>query len=867
MRKILIVWLLPLSLGIVSADISNLHAKLVNPAMNLFSIDPQAKQDESPYPTKIEQTTTLNNPSNFSRSEDTIAYDGPNASGVGLSTGGTLYGAVRFTPAVLCTLKSAVFYQYQPVTTKGWVFIHEAGTPTSPGEKIDSAYFTNTPGTWVRVDFPSSRVYSAGTDFWLDVSLTHAASQYPLGVDAGPSVAPVRTFISDDGSTWQSLPGAGINRNWNIRAIVKFRHFDNDVGVDAILNPGSSHRLITMTPQVRVKNYATNTQTNFNVICSIVGASGVVRYIDTKTVALLAPGDTTRVNFAPWLPIVAEICTVKTRTLPGDENPANDRKTRTTQITEMFLIEGFNDPTFPPTGWQTVIISGTHSWERFPSGISPSCNPYEGEAMAAYRSYSATAGSQARLITSPINVGAILSACSLNFRMYHDPGFATVAESIKVEVSTDGINFTKVAAFRRYALTAGWVEHSVFLGSFTGTMYIGFLGYSGYGNNMYIDCVRVFGGPLPANDVGVDVIIAPGSWYLFNTSMTPIARVKNYGSTTQTNFPVVCSIVGTGGVVRYTSTQTVTLLNAGDTIRVNFAAWTPSIMELCSVRMRTNLVGDQNPTNDRATITTDISFLSESFTDATFPSSGWTVYNFDGGAQMWGRYTTAPHSAPACAACSYESSTLMNNDWLITPRIGPVGGNDSLTFYYRNYISTYTDTMLVRVSTNPLISDTVGYTIIGLIATNANAWAPRALGLSQFAGSQVYIAFHYTCLYKYRIAVDDIEVRGNRIGIAENRPNEFPLITSLNAPKPNPVTNGLVKISFTLSEPSKIALRVYDASGRLVKTLANSQLECGIYNYTWNGKDERNKRVSAGIYFYKLQTSNYSATRKILLVE
>jgi hypothetical protein len=869
MRKILIVWLLPLSLGILSADISNAHAKLMNPATNLFSIDPLAKRDESPHPAKLERTTTLTNPGDFFRSEDTIAYDGPNTNGIGLTGGGTLYGAVRFTPAVLCTLKSAIFYQYQPVTTTGWVFIHEAGTPAGPGEKIDSAPYTNTPGTWVRVDFPSPRVYPAGIDFWLAVSLTHAAGQYPLGCDGGPSVTPVRSFLSDDGSTWQSLPGASINRNWNIRAIVKFRHFNNDVGVDAILSPGSSHRLNTvMTPQVRVKNYATQGQTNFPVVCSIVGAGSALRYTNTVNVPPLAPGETTRVNFPSWTPTVTEICTVKMRTLlAGDENPANDRKTRTTQITELFLIEGFNDPAFPPIGWQTVIITGAYNWERFPSGISPACNPYEGEAMAAYRSYNATAGSQARLITSPINLGPVLSVCSLNFRMYHDPGYSTVAESIKVEVSVDGVNFTRVAAFRRYALTAAWVEHSVFLGSFTGTFYVGFLGYSGYGNNMYIDYVRVLGGPLPPNDVGIDAIIAPGAWHLFNTSMTPIARVKNYGSTAQTNFPVVCSIVGNGGAARYTNTQTVTLLQVGDTTRVNFAAWTPSIMELCTVRMRTILIGDQNPANDRATTITDISFLSESFTDAAFPPSGWTVYNFDGGTQMWERYTTAPHSAPACAACRYESSTLMNNDWLITPRIGPLGGNDSLTFYYRNYSSTYTDTMLVRVSTNPTVSDTVGYTIIGLISTNTNAWTPRALSLSQFAGNQVYIAFHYTCLYQFRIAVDDVEVRGNRVGIAEKKPNEFPLITSLNAPKPNPVTNGLVKISFTLSEPTKIALKVYDASGRLVKILANTQLECGVYNYTWNGKDERNERVSAGIYFYKLQTLDYSSTKKILLIE
>jgi hypothetical protein len=595
-RKIVVIWLLLLLLGIVSADISNTHSKLINPAMNRLSIDPQAKWDESPNPAKIEQAATLINPTGFLQSEDTIKYDGPNTNGVGVSGGGTIWGAVRFTPvtstpAVLCTLKSAIFYQRQPVMTSGWVIIHEAGTPTSPGAKIDSAPYTNTPGTWVRVNFPTPRVCSVGTDFWLDVKLTHASGQYPLGVDAGPSVTPERSFVSTDGTSWQSLPSQGLNYNWNIRAIVKF--------------------------------------------------------------------------------------------------------------------------------------------------------------------------------------------------------------------------------------------------------------------------------PLFGNDVGVDAVIAPGASYIVNTSMTPIARMKNYGVITQTNFPVVCSIVGAGGVVRYTDTNTVASLAPGDTIRVNFTAWTPLSSGLCSVIMRTNLVGDQNPTNDRAARTTDIGLIYESFTDTTFPPSGWTVYNFDGGTQLWKRNTTDPNSPPACAVCRWESSTLINNDWLITPRLGPLGPDDSLFFYFRAYSDANWETLLVRVSTDPDVGDTTHYTIIDLIATNSPVYTQKALSLSAFAGNQVYIAFHYTCLFKWRIYLDDISVRSYVTGIAENNPNPR-FVTTLNAPKPNPVTNGSVKISFTLSEPTRIALKVYDASGRLVKALINTKLESGIYNYTWNGKDEANRNVACGIYFYTLETPKQNYTKKMI---
>ncbi len=87
----------------------------------------------------------------------------------------------------------------------------------------------------------------------------------------------------------------------------------------------------------------------------------------------------------------------------------------------------------------------------------------------------------------------------------------------------------------------------------------------------------------------------------------------------------------------------------------------------------------------------------------------------------------------------------------------------------------------------------------------------------------------------------------------------------LYAPKPNPVTNGLAKISYSIAEPTRVRLMVYDASGRLVKTLVNSEHESGIYNVIWNGRDEADRAVAEGIYFYTLETSKQSFTKKMIL--
>ncbi len=447
-------------------------------------------------PTRTTSTLSIIEPTEFLQNEDTIKYDGPNYTGIGLTNGGTFYGAVRFTPANACTLKAGVFYQYHAVSTTGWVYIHAAGTATGPGAKIDSASYTSTPSSWVRVNFATPRFMQAGVDFWLTVRVTHTAGTYPLGADAGPSVTPARSFVSLDMTSWSSLVSLGLNYNWNIRALVRYPTIANDVGVDVIHSPGSSHTVNTpLTPIARIKNYGTVTQTNFPAVCSIIDPAGQIT-TSTLTISSLSAGETTRVSFTPITPTITGTCSVVVRTnLAGDQNPGNDRKVRVIQIHQFALLEGFNDVTFPPTGWQAIPVVGSYNWERRTSNTNPTCTPYEGAAMASYPSYNASAGNMARLISPSIYCGATPVPCTLKFAMYHDTAYAGPTygpDSVKIEYSTNGTTFTRVAAFRRWEPGVPyWGEHTVYLGAFSGTIYIGILAFSNYGNNINIDYVRL----------------------------------------------------------------------------------------------------------------------------------------------------------------------------------------------------------------------------------------------------------------------------------------------------------------------------------------------------------------------------------------
>jgi len=68
-------------------------------------------------------------------------------------------------------------------------------------------------------------------------------------------------------------------------------------------------------------------------------------------------------------------------------------------------------------------------------------------------------------------------------------------------------------------------------------------------------------------------------------------------------------------------------------------------------------------------------------------------------------------------------------------------------------------------------------------------------------------------------------------------------------------------------ENNYVSLEIYNMKGQKVKQLVSGQLSAGQHSIVWNGKDDNNKTVSSGIYFYKFKTSDYQATKKMLLLK
>ncbi|MCP4291397.1 MAG: T9SS type A sorting domain-containing protein [bacterium] len=102
---------------------------------------------------------------------------------------------------------------------------------------------------------------------------------------------------------------------------------------------------------------------------------------------------------------------------------------------------------------------------------------------------------------------------------------------------------------------------------------------------------------------------------------------------------------------------------------------------------------------------------------------------------------------------------------------------------------------------------------------------------------------------------------------SSDEPGNIPVMGRLGQNVPNPF-NPQTTISFDLVQPAQVFLRVFDSSGRLVKTLINGELQAeGRREINWNGRDTNGRMVSAGVYFYRLDTPQFKQTKRMTLVK
>ncbi len=160
--------------------------------------------------------------------------------------------------------------------------------------------------------------------------------------------------------------------------------------------------------------------------------------------------------------------------------------------------------------------------------------------------------------------------------------------------------------------------------------------------------------------------------------------------------------------------------------------------------------------------------LFEDFSSPYFPPAGWVVYNLDGGHQVWRRSAAKSRSEPACARSRFESPNQRNDDWLVTKRLFPYPGADTLKFWYRAHECNFPESLEVLLSLTgnqpkdfSIRLDAFGFT--------SEEYQLRVIPLSDYHYTPIYIAFRNVGIFGVNSCyLDDVSGVGtilNDVGV------------------------------------------------------------------------------------------------------
>jgi hypothetical protein len=83
---------------------------------------------------------------------------------------------------------------------------------------------------------------------------------------------------------------------------------------------------------------------------------------------------------------------------------------------------------------------------------------------------------------------------------------------------------------------------------------------------------------------------------------------------------------------------------------------------------------------------------------------------------------------------------------------------------------------------------------------------------------------------------------------------------------PNPFNAGTT-IEYSIANPTKTKIKIYDVLGREVITLVDGFQKQGVHRILWDGRDSMNQLVASGVYLFRIEAGNFFNTKKLIYLK
>lgn len=642
----------------------------------------------------------------------------------------------------------------------------------------------------------------------------------------------------------------------------------NDAAITSIIAPPVNGQNLSTAEAITatIANYGGNTITEMNMELTIDNQTPIVESLSGINIEAGATYDYTFDATADLSAAGNHTITVKA-ILAGDDNPSNDQMTVTVTnticnaLTAFPWTESFEGEMFPPECWSTLHIEGTaYNWAK----NTNSDFVHSGNASAFHVYSSSGIFVKTALVTPqlevPNNGGLILDFWS--FIQY--PGdYDYCGVWISTTVKDDPAAFTEVKALSGDEVASDWQKIEIPLIDYGGqTIYVAFVYGGEYAHSWYIDDVSVK--QLLGNDAAITSIIAPVSGADLSATEMVTAIVKNNGINAITSMnmelivddgtPIIESLpsinILSGATYGYSFSATANLSGAGEH----------------TISIRAILAGDENPENDKMTVTVKNTVCNiaqnlpffENFDASLALPPCWTTIDANNDGFNWyidqswnlpGYPSYNAHSEQnfVTSQSSYNQSGdiwigISPDNYLITPQIFIPANGATLKYWVgQTFDFTANEHYSVSVSTTGIgIND---FTEIFAEDVSGTDWYQKEIPLSAYANQNIYIAFrHFGCYDVEMLKLDDVLVEANTDAMPNNSANRIIVY-------PNPVINTLI-----IDNAAGYGAKIYDVFGK-------NMFDVKIQNISHTIDISR---FSAGVYFLELQSDTSKSIVKLI---
>jgi len=238
--------------------------------------------------------------------------------------------------------------------------------------------------------------------------------------------------------------------------------------------------------------------------------------------------------------------------------------------------------------------------------------------------------------------------------------------------------------------------------------------------------------------------------------------------------------------------------------------------------------------------------------------SGQGGWSHSGGNDNWHITTHKSNSPTHSWYCGVENTwqyTNLNDASLISPYF-VVTPDSALKFYHQYATELDYDYAYCEIDNN-----CGWWKILGIYNGTQSSWTQSSYPLSAYAGQTVRLRFRFISDQSVTAEgwyIDDISVP-LIVGIEEN--NSDKSIRKLTV-LPNPFKDRTL-----IQWINGGNIKIYDASGRLVRKFNNYKTSSGINQVIWNGTDDNGKRLPGGVYFVKLTEAETTIIEKSVMIE